>query len=259
MNHATDRTQRVTTGRSGSHAWAFISLAAVAIAAMVLFAYLASLWAAQRSLARATEVAQNFNRTTVTEQFLSSLPTVTAAEGSGRLEVASAETTETFRRVETHRTLWDMITLGETLTEIRVPVIYRYHLELDDPWEVEIVDNICFVKAPKIKPSQPPAIQTKGIEKRIETEWLSFGAEQQMDRLERNLTPALERLAGDARQIDLVRTKARSVVAEFVRRWLLASQQDLPEIDLVVVSFADELLEPLDESPGRSGEGDSGR
>ena len=61
------------------------------------------------------------------------------------------------RTADERRILWDRFSLGETVSEIRVPVTYRYHLRLADAWEIEISDQTCIVHAPRIRASQPPA------------------------------------------------------------------------------------------------------
>ena len=172
----------------------------------------------------AEAMARGFLTGDVTETFLASIPEI-ADSGGGRLEVASAEITETFTRSDERRILWDAVSLGTTVTEIRVPVTYRYHLRLDDPWRVEISEQICRVYAPRLRPTQPPAIHTDRMTKRAQEDWLRFDAEEQLQALERSLTPRLEARAAGARHLALVREPSRRTVAKFVRAWLLREDQ----------------------------------
>jgi len=111
--------------------------------------------------------------------------------------------------------------LGETVTEIRAGVTYRYYVSFNDPWDIDVSDHTCMVKAPALRPSLPPAIHTDTMEKRIERGWFRFDAERQMADLEKAITPTLVEYASDPRHLNLVRETARKTVAEFVRRWLL--------------------------------------
>jgi hypothetical protein len=188
----------------------------------------------------AIAVAESFQSGTITTTFLAAIPEVASA-GGGRLEVASADVTETLERSDERKVLWDMFSLGKTTVEIRVPVTYRYHLLLDDAWELEISGQSCVVHAPALRPTLPPGIHTEGMEKRTAEDWLRFDALDQLADLERGLTPALELYARDERHMDLVREKARMTVTRFVRDWLLAEDQWRTDgFRSVTVIFADE-------------------
>ncbi len=173
---------------------------------------------------RAESAARNFLTADVTELFIASIPEI-ATGGSGRLELATAEFTETFTRTDERRILWDSLSLGTTVTEIKVPVTYRYHVRLDDPWRLEVSGQTCVVYAPPIRPSQPPAIHTQAMERRADESWLRFDAEEQLDALQRSITPKLIARARDPRHLALVREPGRKAVAEFVRAWLLREDQ----------------------------------
>ena len=61
--------------------------------------------------------------------------------GSGRLELASVERQEILRDEDTLMILGDRLSLGTSVAEIKVPVIYRYYVSLDDPWQMEIKEG----------------------------------------------------------------------------------------------------------------------
>ena len=115
-----------------------------------------------------------------------------------------------------------MLSLGTTVSEIQVPVTYRYHVRLDGEWRLEIDEHTCRVIAPSIQPTLPPAIHTEGLEKRSEEGWLRFDGEEQLDTLQQSITPRLRQMAGDPRHVDAVRDASRQTIAEFIRGWLLA-------------------------------------
>jgi hypothetical protein len=175
--------------------------------------------------------------TLLTEAFQESVTTLASTEGD-TLEVAILETVEILSRSDTLRVLGNRIDLGTTVSEIRVPVVYRYHIRLSENWRLEQDGTSLVVHAPALRPTLPPAVRTEAMEKRSTAGWLRFNASENLAALERGLTPALEARAGDARHLDLVRDKARASVAAFVRRWLL--QREGGQAIEPRVVFADE-------------------
>lgn len=177
------------------------------------------------SAAREAErIAARFQTGTITETFIAAIPEIDPSAG-GNLELAVARVTETFKRSDERRILWDAVSLGTTVTEIQVPVTYRYHVRLSDPWRLEIEGQTCIVHAPALRPSLPPAIHTDRMVKRVDADLLRYDAADQLDALERSITPRLIAYARDKRHLDLVREASRKEVAEFVRTWLLREEQ----------------------------------
>jgi hypothetical protein len=79
------------------------------------------------------------------------------------------------------------------------------------------------------------------MQKRSERGWLRLDLEQQMDELERSLTPTLSARAASAQTLALVREPARRRVAEFVRDWLLREDHWRDDrFTAITVVFADE-------------------
>jgi hypothetical protein len=240
-------------------------LAVVAIALIFLFAFLAFLWSARRAYEttltvggqagraiaeEAKAIAAKFASGTITRTFVAAIPEITSA-GAGRLELATARQVETFRAEDSLSVFWDKLYLGTTLSEIRVPVTYRYHLELSDPWRLDVSGQTCLVIAPPIRPSLPPAIHTDQMEKRSEAGWARFNAQQQLDNLEKGITPTLTQYARDRRHLALAREQCRQTVAEFVRTWLLKEDQwRTDRFRTIKVVFADEqLADPARQPP----------
>jgi hypothetical protein len=168
----------------------------------------------------ATDIAAAFKSGTITKTFVSSIPSF-APDGGARLEVAAFETVEIFRSTDELRIGWDLIPLGTTITEIRVPVTYRYHLDFEEPWLLEVEGQSCLVHAPPIRATLPPAIDTGRMEKHSERGWLRFNESEQMEELERSITAVTSERATDSRHLELVRERSRREIAEFVRSWLL--------------------------------------
>ena len=126
------------------------------------------------------EIGERFQTGTITRTFVTSIPKIHGT-GLGNLELATVEIDEIISESDERRILWDRFSLGETVSEIRVPVTYRYHLRLADAWEIEISDQTCIVHAPRIRASQPPAIHTERMTKRSESDWLRFNADQHLE------------------------------------------------------------------------------
>jgi hypothetical protein len=239
-------------------------LAILGVGVLALLGWLASLWLFQRAyertltgsgqvLERATQeagaIAAKFRTGTITHTFEAAIPQISGV-GSGNLELATAEQVETFRAEDAKSVLWDWIYLGRTVSELRVPVTYRYHLRLADPWHLETAGQTCIVYAPTIRPSLPPAIHTDRSEKRSDAGWARFNAREQMDALEKTVTPTLVQYASDPRHLALVREECRKTVAAFVRTWLL--QEDHWRKDrfhTIKVIFPDEPVQEAAQMP----------
>jgi len=188
-------------------------------------------------------VAGRFSTGRITTTFTAALPRL--QPGGTTLELAAYEAVETFRRSDERAAFFDLLPLGTNVTEIRVPVTYRYHVRLGDPWHLEVRSQVCLVRAPRLRPTVPPAIHTDRMEKQGERGWLRFDLDQQMDELEKSITPTLITRAGDPRTVGLVRETCRKRVAEFVRDWLLREDQWRSDgFSAITVTFEDEGKDP---------------
>ena len=185
-------------------------------------------------------IAAKFNQGTITETFKTESPIFELIE-VGRLEVAVKESMETFKRKDEKATLWNLIDLGTTVSEIKVPATYRYHLELAEEWKIEIKDKCCVVHAPSLKASLPVAIQTDKMEKSSDSGWARFDDAEKLDTLERQITPRLNKRASESGHMKAAQREARDVVARFVRKWLLNSDQWKEDrFSSIAVIFANE-------------------
>ena len=188
----------------------------------------------------AVDIAAAFKSGTITNTFISAIPSFSPDSGA-RLELAAFEAVEILRSTDELRIGWDLIPLGTTVTEIRVPVTYRYHLRFDEPWLLEVEGQSCVVYAPGIRPTLPPAIDTGRMEKFSDRGWLRFNEEEQMEELEHSITAVLSERAADSRHLEMVRERCRLELAEFVRSWLLIEDHWREDrFRSVTVVFADE-------------------
>ena len=176
----------------------------------------------------------------ITEVFRESITRIDPTHGDV-LELATLESDETVAKFDMKTLFGDRLYLGTTESEIRVPVVYRYHLKLSEDWRLETHGNVVTVIAPQIRPTLPPAIRLERMEKKTESGWLRFNKEQNLASLEKTLSSTLERRAGSPGRMKQVREPCRKSVAEFVKNWLLkeppASRDGLTAI---IVVFADE-------------------
>lgn len=143
----------------------------------------------------------------------------------GLLEVSRIQATEVFDTRFVHT--FAGIPVGETVPRIRVPAVYRYHIELAPEWRVLRTDDTFTVVAPPVQPSLPVAVDLSRIEKDVSGTWvlLPFTGEESLDDLERGITAKLAEKAALPAYIQLQREDARRTVAEFVRKWLLTQVQ----------------------------------
>jgi hypothetical protein len=231
--------------------WPLAAVVAVAIVAGGVWLVVDRIARVGEAAARAPgEVAAGLERAArglltgdVTQRFLSSIPEVRAPR-AGNLELAVVDTVEELERRDERRAFWDLVPLGTATVGLRVPVTWRYHVPMAGRWHAEVTDGVLRVRAPRLRPSQPPAVHTDRIERRVEADWLRFDAPERLAELERALTPILAVRAGDRRHLALAREPARRALGEFAQGWLVREGAWEPDaVRAIVVRFADEPAE----------------
>jgi hypothetical protein len=154
----------------------------------------------------------------------------------GLLQVSTIKSPETFQATTDHRFLG--IDLGQTTTQIRVPAVFNYHVELAPEWKVTVHGNAVLVIAPAIKPTLPVAIDTARLEKFSSGTWSLFTGPGELDALQRSITQTLALKAATPSYLAFQR--------EFVAKWLLTQQRfDAGSTPSVRVFFADEPIDAL--------------
>ncbi len=184
------------------------------------FFFLSSL---KKAAAWVSDLPTKLVQSDIETSFRESITKITSTNGD-ILEVATLETNETVTRYDMKTALSEMVYLGTTVSEIRTPVVYRYHVKISEDWQIQVQDGQCIVRAPAMRPSPPPAVRTDGMEKKSEAGWLRFNAAENLAALEKSLTSTLERRAGNKVHLDSIREAARKSVAEFVKKWLLQDE-----------------------------------
>lgn len=159
---------------------------------------------------------QSVSTDNITASFVAAIPQITPELN---LELATATQTEVFTKTSSC-VLWGHFDLGTSTVQIRVPVTYRYHLCLRDPWRLEIYGKRIIAHAPEFRPSLPPAIHTDKLEKLCIRGWARGSTTELLEQTQREITPTLIKYASDPRHLELVRSQCRQSVAEFVKLWL---------------------------------------
>jgi len=224
-----------TSDHSGCLKWPSIAL--VLIVLIVSLAVMRSCDQLRDVLSGLQKVMGAGVKEDITTSFRENLLKITATKGD-ILEVATVEMDETFTRMNMKTLAWNLFYLGTTISEVRVPAVYRYHIKLSDDWRVTVERRPLPGHRPHHPPQPAPAIRTEKMEKKSVAGWARFDAAQNMTELEKSITPSLESRAGNKSHIDRVRDPARKAVAEFVKSWLLSHpKQDVKHITII---FADE-------------------
>ncbi|CAH1208299.1 hypothetical protein NTGBS_770004 [Candidatus Nitrotoga sp. BS] len=145
-----------------------------------------------------------------------SVPLVMHTSG-GRLEVATVTVTEAFKLADPKELLG--INLGTTVSQVQVPVIYRYFIEMAKEWPITSDGQSLIVQAGEIKTQLPVAFDTRTIEKYTTSGWARFNKAANLDKLEKDLSPRLEARAPGYKKLAI--ESARKSVSDFVTTWLL--------------------------------------
>jgi len=139
------------------------------------------------------------------------------------LEVAIATSTENFSRESVYSMFGKKVWLSDTKAAVSVPATYRYHVRLDESWQLHTSDRTCVVQAPAIRPSLPVAYDTGSMVKTVQGSILR-DANANMALLETSITEKLGQRAESSESIDAVRDASRMAVAQFVKNFLLGTE-----------------------------------
>jgi hypothetical protein len=112
--------------------------------------------------------------------------------------------------------------------------------------KLEVRGLTAIARAPAIKPSLPVAFDTTLMEQYTRAGWARFNKEENLEALQRSMTPTLAaRASGDAYR-GLAEEAARKTIAEFIIIWLLKETEwKRDPAHKVVVLFPGEARPPL--------------
>lgn len=148
---------------------------------------------------------------------------LTVQSGTGsHLEIATAEATESFSRTTNYEVLGKKLPLSTNVSEITVPATYRFHIDLNDEWNLTPDGKRLLVRAPRVRPTLPVAFDTAKVEKKTSNGWVRWDADDDLTELEKGITAQLAERAGSPETIAKIEDEGRLAVARFVRTWLLS-------------------------------------
>ena len=159
----------------------------------------------------------------------------------GLLEVSTITAEERFDSTTSHTILGAPV--GQTITQIKVPAIYRYHIPLSKDWNFRFTGDALIVIAPPVKPSLPVAIDTSKLQSFSSGLWSPITGSIAVTSLQKSITATLGAKAETPQLILLQRDSARKTVAEFVQKWVVEQPRwKKTKAPAVFVFFADEPL-----------------
>ncbi|MEP7154768.1 MAG: hypothetical protein ABI905_03280 [Betaproteobacteria bacterium] len=144
------------------------------------------------------------------------LPVIMHTAG-GRLEVATVTAAEAFRLADEKELLG--LDLGTTVSHIQVTAVYRYYIEMAREWPIKVRGQTAIVEANTVMVQAPVGFDTQTLQKHTASGWARFNKQENLDKLERSLSPLLEARAAGYRTQAL--DTARKSVSDFVTKWLL--------------------------------------
>lgn len=224
----------------GTLFWIFLTLVAAG-----LIIYLAPIWLVSRTVESAgetaKEVAKIFRPTEIVSTFNEWRELNATATDGNILEVATAESPERFSRTSNVAMFGRVLPGTTTVSEITVPATYRFHIDLNDEWNLVADGKRLLVMAPAVRPSLPVAFDTAKVQKKTQSGWARWDGADNLAALEKEITGKLAERASQPATIEKIRDEGRSAVAQFVRKWLLDKEAwGKGRFEEIVVVFAGE-------------------
>ena len=178
---------------------------------------------------------------TKTTTTVSTANVVVMRTAGGLLEVSTITAEERFDSTTTHTILG--VSVGKTVAQVRVPAVYRYHIELAKDWKFRSTGNTLVVIAPPVRPSLPVAINTAKLESFASGVWSPLTGGEAVGSLQKSITASLAAKAPTPGLIKLQREAARQTVTEFVQKWVVQQPSwQRTKTPAIFVFFEDEPL-----------------
>ncbi len=207
-----------------------------------LIVFFSFIWISKQSIdATAETVREVFKPKEVVQTFYQWRELQVEGNEGNILEVATAGAVEEFTRKTNFELFGKVMPLGTTVSEITVPAVYRFHIDLNGEWFVEADGSRLMVIAPRLKPSLPVAFDTGGIQKKTKSGWGRWDGDENLEALEREITSKLNQRAADEKTLSKAREKSRVAVAKFLKTWLINQAMWADgKFEEIVVIFEDE-------------------
>ena len=135
---------------------------------------------------------------------------------------------------------------GTTVSQVQVPAVYRYHIELRREWRAYMSGDKFLVIAPPVKPTLPVAPDMTSLKLLTKTGWGRFNGQENVAALLTEITKELEVKAKSPSYVEFQREAARKTVTEFAAKWLVKQEQwKSVKPEQIKVYFADEPIERM--------------
>ncbi len=160
------------------------------------------------------KIVAGFSDETAQTRFMSYATTVTPLK---RVELAKINQIEVFERSSQPQLFWKRLNLPEVVVRVTVPVEYRYYVDLNHKWKIELKEQSLQIVAPALFAGTPsPNISKLNFEVRKGS---IFRNEAKVEAaLQSELTGLLENRAKDSSA--LVRETARLQISSLAEQWL---------------------------------------
>ena len=119
-------------------------------------------------------------------------------------------------------------------------VIFRYYINIDEKWDIDVRGDLIKVKAPKIQPLLPPSPmnETLKIETNINnSHWLTPSPENIDDVKNdaiRSLSEFMNLRSMDKEKMDMAQEKAKEPIRNFVLKWIVKDER-LKKFDFIII------------------------
>ena len=127
-------------------------------------------------------------------------------------------------------------------------VLFRYYIDIDEKWEVEVRGDLVKVRAPRIQPLLPPSPRNETLKVEVSANG-SFWKPVDPGSVEEVRSDAIASLAQfmnlramDKAKVELVEDKAKSAIRNFVTRWVVRDER-LRNYDFLVIYGNDRAVE----------------
>jgi hypothetical protein len=142
------------------------------------------------------------------------------------LEVASHQSSASFSASDDLEVsvFGQPLSLGITRSTLTVPVIYRFHVLLSDPWKVNSTPTTVIVNAPPIRPTLPPAPDVSLMQIQTSRGWARLNSRQMEQRVRSQVSAKLTQNAYTLAGSEFIQDAARKSVEVFVKKyapWLI--------------------------------------
>lgn len=155
----------------------------------------------------------------------------------GRLEISTVVVTQNFRS-KNEKDFYG-IDLGTTISDYRIKVVNRYYIELEKRWPITVSQDqkMVTVRTTAVLPTLPVSFDTRTIEKNTVNGWARFNKEENLSRLEKSITPKLEKISYT--YVQKAADTGRPVVEKFVKTWILQNTSLSKDVEVKVIFPSD--------------------